>query len=292
MTTFGELVDQTWSLLHSYTGIHEQATWLSEACTDISLTMTVNNIEMISLGVCEVGEELVFVSAVDDAGVVTLAPYGRGYMGTTAVAHSANDKVLYDPAFPRVEIQRAINQTLAGIYPKLFQVKETTFPFTGMVSTYEMPADAESVLRVRYEATGPSNAWPAVTGWFFDPTSEEATGKAITLLDPPMSGRTVKVVYTAPLGTFAAPSDTLADVGFPESAIDVLLYGAASRLVRFLGPARIELGAVENVSRAQIIQSGDPATMANQFYAMYIQRLEEERKKLLELNPADPHFTG
>lgn len=291
MTTFGDLVTQTWSLLHSYTGVHEQATWLTEGCTDTATSLTVNNIEMISMGVAEIGEELIFVSAVDDAAGLTLAPFGRGYHGTTATAHNANDMVLFDPIFPRVEIKRAINQVLSSLYPSLFQVKETTFTFTGLVATYELPADAEAVMRVRWEATGPSRNWPAIRSYWFDPNAENATGKAITITEQPEIGRTVKVTYQSNLGEFVSDSDTFADVGLPESCVDVLLYGAASRLIRFLGPARIQLGSVENISRGQLVAANDPGQMANQMLAIFAQRLDEERKKLLVLHPSEPHYT-
>lgn len=290
MTTFGDLVTQTWSLLHSYTGVHEQATWLTAGCTDVATSLSVNNIEMISMGVAEIGEELVFVSAVDQAAGLTLAPFGRGYHGTTAIAHNANDMVLFDPMFPRVEIKRAINQVLSSLYPTLFQVKETTFTFTGLVATYELPADAEAVMRVRWDATGPSLNWPAIRSYYFDPASELPSGKAITLTEQPEIGRTVKVIYQANLAEFVNDGDTLADVGLPESCVDLLLYGAASRLIRFLGPSRLQLGSVENIARGQLIQSADPGQMANQMLAIFGQRLEEERKKLLVLHPSDPHY--
>lgn len=291
MTTFGDLVTQAWSLLHSYTGIHEQATWLTAACTDVATTLSVNNIEMISMGVAEIGEELVYVAAVDDTAGVTLAPFGRGYQGTTAVAHGVNDLVLFDPSFPKVEIKRALNQVVSALYPTLYQVKEHTFTFTGLVATYELPVDAEAVLQVRWEATGPSGNWPALRSWYFEPNSEMATGRAITLTDLPEIGRTVKVIYQAPLGQFAADTDTVESVGLPESTVDLLLYGAASRLIRFLGPARIQLGSVENISRGQLVSASDPGVMANQMLAIYDRRLAEERKRLLEMYPADVHYS-
>lgn len=292
MTTFGDLTMQVKSLLHSFTGVHEPVTWLTAGCTDAATTLTVEDSDAISIGVSEVGEELIYVSASESAtNTLTLAPFGRGYRGTTAAAHAINDMVMFNPIFPTVEIKRAINQTLAAVYPQLYQVKETSFTFAGSQSTYELPADCDGVVSVRWEAVGASGYWPLLSGWEFHPHSEEATGKAITVHDVPAQGQTVKVMYRANFTQFAADADTFAGIGFPESAIDVLLYGAAAKLIRFLDVARLQTHSVENISRSQLVGSGDPAKIANQFYAMHAQRLIEERKKLLELEPPQMHFT-
>lgn len=291
MTTFGDLVTQVKSLLHSYTGVQEQVTWLTAAATSSATSLTVSDADAISIGVSEIGEELIYVSASDGATTLTLAPFGRGYLGSTAAAHAINDMVMYDPMFPTVEIKRALNQTLAALYPMLYQIKDTTFTFSGSASTYELPADCDGVIRVQWEMTGASNYWPTVASWEFHPDSEELTGKALTLREAPQQGATVKVTYRANFSQFAADADTLTLVGLPESALDVLLYGSCSKLVRFLDVARLQTTTVENLSRSQLVASGDPGKIANQFYAMYAQRLAEERRRLLELQPPQIHFT-
>jgi hypothetical protein len=63
-------------------------------------------------------------------------------------------------------------------------------------------------------------------------------------------------------------------------------------MVRFLDPARLQIGAVENVSRSAVVQAGDAAKIATQLYAMYQQRLVEERTRLLELDPPSINFTS
>jgi len=42
------------------------------------------------------------------------------------------------------------------VYPTLFGVAQTQFTFTPAVTTYEMPAEAENVLRVTADLNGPS----------------------------------------------------------------------------------------------------------------------------------------
>ena len=61
-------------------------------------------------------------------------------------------------------------------------------------------------------------------------------------------------------------------------------------MIRFLEPARLQLGSVENISRAQLIQAGDAGRTATQLFALYQQRVAEERRRLLEQYPARPNF--
>lgn len=290
MTSFLDLTNRVHSLLHSSTGVQEPMTWLTTTATASTLTLMVDDSAAVSKGISEVGDELVYVNATS-ADSLVLAPFGRGFRASVAAAHETNTPVTFNPTFPRVEIKKAINEALAQVYPQLWQVKSTTFTFTGAQVTYELPADCDSVVKVLWEVVGPSRYWETSYGWRFEDQSQETSGKAITLLDTPLQGQTVKVVYQAGFAPLVADSDTLESVGFPSSAEDVLLYCVAAKLIRFMDVARMQLDSVENQSRAQVVSSGDAGKIANQFYAMYQQRLTEERSRLLTLNPPQLYFT-
>lgn len=290
MTTFGDLVQQVKSLLHSYTGVQEQVTWLTSACDASQTSLSVDNSDAVSMGISEIDEELIFVS-VSANNTLTLAPFGRGYNGTTAAAHALNAMVTFDPVFPVAEVKRAINQTLKACYPALYAVKTTTLTFSGAQATYELPADCDKVLRVSWEAVGPSQAWLTIPSWTFDSKAGTATGKSLTILDPPLPGRTVKVVYQASFSELSLDADTVTDAGFPESAVDVLLYGTTAKLVRFLDLSRLQTTSVENLSRSQLVGANDAGKIANQLLSIYQMRLAEERRKLLENDEPQIHFT-
>lgn len=289
-TTFGQLTDQIHSLLHSATGIQEQMTWLTAGCTASETTLSVMDSDSVSQGISEIEDELVYVSA-SEGNVLTLAPFGRGFRGSDPVTHATNAPVTFNPYFPRVEIKRAINECLAQVYPQLYRIEETTFTFNGHQLTYELPADCGSVVKVLWQLVGPSKYWETSYGWRFEDQSSESSGKAITLLDMPQVGQTVKVVYQAKFGALSGNSDTLEDSGFPLSAVDLIGYSVAAKLIRFLDLARMQIGSVENASRSQLVQVQDAGKIANQMYAMYQQRLAEERKRLLDLNPPSMYFT-
>ena len=292
MSTLNDLIDSIAASLHSYTGVQEQATWLTADATADDLNLTVDQSDRIMRGISEVEDELVYVD-VSDQGSLKLAPFGRGYRGSTAAAHAANAKVTFDPSFPRVEIRRAIDQCVAGLYPQLYQIKTTDLTASAVAVGYELPADCDRVLRVEAQRlSDPVDYWQPVSRWSFDPASPESTGKALNVVEAWPPGSTLRVVYAAPFGTFSDGSDTLESIGLQESHADLILYCVAARMVRFLDPGRLQIQAVENLSRSTVVQVGDASKVANQLYAMYQQRLAEERSRLLRLTPSQINYEG
>lgn len=293
MSTLGDLISSIAASLHSYTGSQEQSTHLTASMTSSATSASVASSESVMRGIAEVDEELMYVD-VSDANTLTIAPYGRGYRGSVAASHNSNAQVISDPAFPRCEIRRAIDQCMAGLYPTLFQIKTADIISNPQTVGYELPADCEAVLEVKFQTPlDPWDYWIPIPNWRFDPTSPEPTGRVLNLAGAQgiPTGSTVRVTYQAAFGTFASTSDTLASVGLRESHADLLLYGVTARMIRFLDPARLQLASVENVSRAGAVGAGDAGKIANQLYAIYQQRLTEERKKLLLLTPTQINFT-
>jgi hypothetical protein len=284
MTTRADLVASISSALHSYTGLQEQSTHLTAAATASATSLSVNSSDGVMRGIAEIDEELVYISSTS-TGTLTLAPYGRGYRGSTAAAHSISAQVTFDPAFPKVEIGRALDQVIAALYPMLYQVKTTTLDAQPVDLSYDLPAECGAVLNVEGRlASDPSDYWRPMNRWEFDATS---SAPVLNLYDGIGSGYEIRVHYQAPYDTLTT---TLAAAGIPESHADLLLYGVASRMIRFLGPARLQLTNVENVSRAQVVAASDAGQIANQLFAMYQSRLAEERRRLLDLQPVRHNF--
>lgn len=288
MTTFGDLTDAIAASLHSYTGVQETYTWLTADCTNSATSMSVASSDAILRGVAEIGSELIFVDSAD-SGTLTLAPFGRGYRASTAVSHTANTQILFDPAFPRNEIQKRINKIVASLNPRLYQIKTTEFPSDGLTIGHTLPTDVSRVLAVSYFVTGdPYNWWTPIYQWRLDMVAHD--GKVLNLFDATPASSTLRVVYQAPFGTLVNDSDTLASAGIPESYADLIEYGVTAHMIRYLDPARLQVSSVENVSRAQVVQVGDAGKVANSLYAMFQQRVSEERRSLLELNPQAMNF--
>lgn len=291
MSTLNDLIASIHSSLHSFSGTQEQLTYLTSSCDASETTLSVASSDTVQRGLAEIDDELVYVDSSAD-GTLTLPPFGRGFRGSTAATHAANSMVTYDPAFPRIEIRRAIDQCVQGLFPTLYQIKTTTLTYDASQVSFELPADCEGVLAVKEEAVSPLNHWSPLSRWSFDADSQLTNGKALAIHDCPRPGATIQVVYRAGFGTFAAGTDSLASVGLSESYADLILYCVTSRLVRFLDPARLQIGTVENLSRSTVVQAGDASKIATQLYALYQQRLVEERTRLLELDPPSIHFTS
>lgn len=284
MTTRSELIESIHSALHSYTGVHEQVLQLSSLLSSSATVIRVTTSDGAKRGIVEIDEELIYVNSVNNLDL-TVAGFGRGYRGTTAVEHTSGSMLTVDPVFPRAEIGRAVNQVVAGLFPALFQVKETLLVSQTVDRSYALPADVESVLRVETKwDQDPADYWAPIVNWELE---KSTTGPVLNLYDGALPGWDIRVAYTA---KFGALTTDFATAGIPESYADLITYGATQRMIRFLEPARLQLGAVENVSRAQYIQVGDAGRTATQLYAMYQQRVAEERRRLLEQYPARPNF--
>jgi hypothetical protein len=283
VTTRSELIESIHSALHSYTGVHEQVAALASSLNSSALTVSCSSTDAAKRGIVEIDEELLYAESVSGNDLV-LPAFGRGYRGSTAAAHSTGVMVTFDPAFPRFEIGRAMDQVIQGLFPALYQVKETTLTSAAVDRSYDLPTDVENILRVETKwDQDPADYWHPLINWELEKTGTPQ----LNLYEGALPGWDIKVVYTARFSELTVDLDTS---GIPESYADLILYATTSRMIRFLEPARLQLGSVENVSRAQVIQSGDAGRTATQLYALFQQRVAEERRRLLEQYPLRPNY--
>ena len=113
MSTFSQLTDQTLMQLYGYTTLQDQATYLTGALSATGLTVNVDDATAVSRGIVEIGDEIIWVDSLDSsAGTLTVPPYGRGFRGTTASAHSIGDRVVSSPMFPRQMVKDALNDAI------------------------------------------------------------------------------------------------------------------------------------------------------------------------------------
>jgi hypothetical protein len=250
------MIDEVAVNLAGYTFQQDRSTYLASAVTTTTsssaspLILTLGSTENVGKGVIEIDEELLWVDSYDRvANTATVAPYGRGYLGTTAATHTADTRVVISPTFPRFNVKRAINDTIRALGSSIFAVKSTTFTFNAAVSTYAFAnLNVKNILTVTWQDIGPSKEWRPIRKWDFDALANpEAFGyvtgtdqvQTITLGEAPISGRTVKITYaTDPVSFTTNVQDYATQTGLPESTRDVVILGAAYRLLSFLDPAR------------------------------------------------------
>ena len=309
MTTFANMIDEVLINLSGYTFAQDRSTYLGSSVTTTTSTsaspliLTLPTTENLGKGVIEIDEELMYVDSYDRvANTATIAPYGRGFYGTTPATHAADARVIISPTFPRYVVKRAINDTIRALGANLYAVKSTTFTFNAAVSTYAFAnLDISNILYVSWQSIGPTKEWVPMRRWDFDASANaEAFGyttgtdtvQTITLGESPVSGRTVKVIYA----TNPTPFTTNADVyttttGLPESTRDVVVLGASYRLLTYLDPARASQTSPQADETDSKRPYGASSTATKQLYALYNQRLQEEHKAQQTNYPTRVHFS-
>jgi len=297
MTTFNDMVDEVLLNLAGYTMRQDRLTYLTSAMTSTTgLSIPIASVDNVARGLVEIDEELLFVDSVNrPASTLVIAPFGRGYQGTTGATHALNAKVTIAPTFPRIAVKKAINDTVKAVYPQLWGIGTTTFSYSPAQSTYALPSNAEGIIAISYSTIGPTKEWLPIRGWRHDPmanTGSFTSGNTITLYSGVEPGRTVQVTYSKEATAMANNADVFTTVtGLPLSTKDVIIYGAAYRLISFIDPSRLTFTSAEadEADRTKPIGSGSNA--ARFIFSLYQQRLQEEAGRLKGKYPVRLHYT-
>ena len=303
MSTLQNMIDEVVINLAGYTLQQDRSTHLLEAITTTTSTIaspTVLQLASTELGkgTIEIGEELMWVDSFDRiANTATISPYGRGYLGTTASTAAAGTRVVISPTFPRYVIKKAINDTIRALGASIFAVKQTTFTYNASITTYELEnKNIRNILTMHWESIGPSKEWIRVKRFDFDALPEintwGATTQTVTIGDVITPGRTVKVVYATEPEALSSNSDVFTTVtGLPESVRDVVIIGAAYRLLTYLDPARAAMVSPQADEADSKRPFGSSGNATRQLFALYTQRLAEETKAQQQQYPARVHYS-
>jgi len=302
--TLSQMIDEVVLNLAGYTFQQDRATYLKTAVTTTTsssaspLILSLGSTENVGKGIVEIDEELMWVDSFDRiSNTATIAPYGRGYLGSTAATHSADAKVTISPTFPRNVVKRAINDTIRSLGANIFAVKNTSFTFNAAQSTYAFNnLNIKNILTVAWESIGPSKEWVPIRRWDFDSTADAtafgANAQTITLGSAPIPGRSVRVVYaTDPVAFTSNSEDYVTQTGLPESTRDVVILGTAYRLLSFLDPARAAQVSPQADETDSKRPYGASQSATKQLYALYAQRLQEETKSQQKNYPPRVHFS-
>jgi len=303
MATLENMIDEVLINLAGYTLQQDRSTHLLQTVSTTTSTIaspTVLQLASTELGkgTVEVGEELMWVDSFDRiANTATISPYGRGYLGTTASTAAAGTRVVISPTFPRYVIKRAINDTIRAIGSSIFAVKQTTFTYNAAITTYELEnLNIKNILTMHWESIGPSKEWIRVKRYDLDALPEintwGATSQTVTIGDIITPGRTVKVVYATDPTALSTNSDVFTTVtGLPESVRDVVIIGAAYRLLTYLDPARAAMVSPQADETDSKRPFGSSGNSTRQLFALYTQRLADETKAQQQQYPARVHYS-
>jgi hypothetical protein len=296
VSTFVNLIDETNLALTGYTNRQDQATYLTAPIASTDTTFTVADGTVLTRGLVEIDDELIWVDSFDRAtNTATIPSYGRGFRDTTATAHDAGTRVTISPSFPRSVIRRNLNLAIDGVYPDLFGTFYTTFTWQAAVTTYVLPNEAVDVLGCSWQTIGPSKEWLPVRHYRIDRMANPTTwgsGKTISIREGIIPGRTVMVTYTKKPTTLTYDTDDFTMTGLSESAREVIILGAAYRTAMYLDMGRVPAATAE----ADALQGNDPigsaANVGRVLQQMYNQRLLVEVRRLQEQYPPRTHYTS
>ena len=160
---------------------------------------------------------------------------------------------------------------------------------------YPLPPTARDVVFASWQTVGPSKEWLPINRWRVDRMANAAafnTTATINLYEKIMPGRNVQVWYSSLPQTMTNNTDDFVAVtGLPSSCQDVVILGAAYRLLSYLDSGRINLTSAE----ADLADTKNPSTAgaasSRYVFALYQQRLLEESNKLQDRFPIRVHYS-
>jgi len=300
MPTLSDIIDEVKVNLQGYTLRQDRITYVSNAggLSTSSTSVTVGSSSNLAKGIIEIDDELVLIESFDKASnTLTVMPgFGRGYQHSTVATHNQYAPVIVAPAFPRMSIKQAINDTIGSLYPKLWANATTTLTYNPAVTTYSLPSDIEDITTLSWQAVGPSREWIPINIWRHDPvanTTAFATGNSVSIHDRITPGRTIQVAYRkAPTILSNSSDEFTTTTGLPASCRDVVALGAAYKMLSYIDAGRINLTSAEADAADTKIPSTAGGTAAKYIFALYQQRLNEESSKLAGQYPIRPHRLG
>lgn len=275
MTTAGQLIDRVAGELLAGT-VEERnkvATGVDASTTTVTFTYPLSGLREGS--VFEVGSEQMYVWTTNSS--AKSAVVERGFNGTTAASHDANDIATVNPRFPRARVLQQLNADLADLSSPLnglFQVKTVDIAYNGSDRMVNITGatDIQNLIDVRYRYL--SDDYPIIRDvrLLTDmPTSDFASGFALAFDSYVRSG-TIRVIYRAPYGSFSSESSTVADVGGSDYLDDVLVLGSQIRLMAGREVKRNFTESQGDTRRAEEVPSG---AVANSM--LQLQRLRRDR---------------
>lgn len=300
MPTLNEMIDDVRGSLQGYTLRQDRITYVGNP-SGINTTdteITVGSSSNLAKGVIEIDDELIWIDSFDKANnVLNVIPgFGRGFQGTNPAPHSQYAQVTLAPTFPRVNIKKAINDTINSLYPKIWATSYTTFTFNASQTTYPLPDDLASIIYMSWQTTGSSLEWLPINRWRADHMANTATfntSNTVNIYENIQPGRTVQVYYTTTPNTLDSSTDDFADVtGLPDTCADVVTLGAAYKLLSYLDAGRINLTSAESDLNDSKLPSTAGVSASRYIFALYNQRLNEEALKLQDKFPIRIHYTS
>lgn len=214
----------------------------------------------------------------------------RGWNGSTALTHDANDEVHINPRFSGLDIYEALVDEITSWGPDLYRTVARQESISDGQQTVTLPSSWRNIfglVDVRRNWTDDNTtSWARAEGRL-------QRGVSGTWTDGPSSGIMFRMFPPVYLGALyfigAAPFDTDAiawtsdlvdDVGLKPSMLDVLDMGIKWRLLGDAEAGRSARVAQDTPRRAEEVPPRTASDEATRIYPLYVRRKAEEIDRL------------
>jgi hypothetical protein len=287
----GDLIDRTIALLNQ--GLSNQAKMgtVTEATVagGVFTSLKVEAIDGVNShsgpALFDIAGRLVFASSYDsNTGVAAVPAWGNGVDGSPPFADGADlagDKVLIDPLWTRWNTGLAVMDSISSLYPRLFSVKKIQLTTNVVAERYDLPTDAEELLKLQIEGYGPSYPRRQLK----HATIDTVTGTVPQLSIRPvgLSGRPLHVWYKAKPVLPTSPVDSSwdwDDSGLPDSAEGLPVLRAAMTMIMAPELAKQQTFSAPQTDNARFIQMGAGNSSSRRLEELFEKRMNEEMQKL------------
>jgi hypothetical protein len=272
---------------------------VSMGSTDTSLALSPGQtLGSIQPGaVVQIDYELMFVLTAPSPSAIGVL---RGYLDTSAVAHTSSALVTVNPRFPVVDLIRCFNEELDDLTAPpngLYQVSEITLSYNPVIVGYDLtdattgqPVDPSTwidIIEVRAHEYGPAQRWPhtalpKVQIMRNADTTQFPSGNALRFDGVGYPGRPIRVLYKATYSaTLVNSTDDIEAVsGLHSQAHDILTLGAAYRLMQWRELKRSFTETQSEPRRAQEVPVGSSLTAVKGIMQHRTDRIAAERARL------------
>lgn len=290
LLTYTSLTKEILDVVHGYVREQESVTTLTSPLAAGALTFTVAKPNLITRGLVEVGDELIYVAAFDSPTLtVTVEPWGRGQSGSPDQDHVIGERVTVSPLFPIQRVRSAIYETLREMFPDVWAIGEAFIDVDVTRTNYPADPDAYQILECEWHVPGPSKMWAPMKRWYVNHTPDTLE---IEILGPLWPGK-AQCRYRfmkKPPANYGATDDDLNAYGYRNEVRDVIVYGSVARLLAASAASRTQIESMEAHGRSSVVASGDITAASRYFYTLFRERLESERQQHMLRHPMRPHF--
>ncbi len=297
--TVGSVVSRIVDLLLGTT--REQVAQLATAVDNVTTTVVLAFATVVTPGtILSVDDELLYVWSVTPSSNGSTCVVQRGYRNTVPAAHGSLSLVLINPYFSSHEIHECMRDEIRSWPPQVFQVKTLDLVAVDFQNGYDL-GDIKPFMPPYRATISPNTVTPGVDDLSWDTISFEIdqeanttdfpSGNSLTVTEPGgiyQSPQTIHFKYAAPFDvdtSFADTVDLVNQVGIDESDIDILIYGAAWRLVQGFEVRRNLFNPMQTSGDYQGVPPGAILREADYYRTERDRRLGDAQRRLRGLFP-------